>query len=145
MMLVQNCAEENLGCNNLHLICGHNLKVQWWNQMNSLGRGRDETRSPPGSSWSSAWGAHKCDISYKHQVMHKVFRLPQTPPVFLFHMYCSVNAHWTQEKSLISLSPPPPLIHYTVPSHPPYIGWRIFRSPFDTCLLYRLRARCCQV
>ena len=38
-----------------------------------------------------------------------------------------------------------PLIHYTLPSHPPYIRWRIFGSLFATCLLHRLRVRCCQV
>lgn len=31
------------------------------------------------------------------------------------------------------------------PSHPPYIGWRIFSSLFGTCLLYRFRVRCCGV
>lgn len=38
-----------------------------------------------------------------------------------------------------------PLTHYTFPSHPSYIGWRMFRLVFGTCLLYPLRVRCCQV
>lgn len=37
-------------------------------------------------------GALKCDVNYGHRATHRGFRLPQTPPVFLFGTYCSVSA-----------------------------------------------------
>lgn len=150
MTLVQNCAEGVLGCNNWHLIHGDHLKVQWWHQMNSLGRGMEEMRSSPGSSWSRALGALQWDKSYEH----KVFRLPRTPLVFLFSIYYSVSAQWFEllyiKKNKKHHTGEENLCFFTLnslhsPSHPPYIGWRIFSSLFGTCLLYRLRVRCCGV
>lgn len=110
---------------------------------------------------------HRNVDNYEHWVMQKVFGLPQAPSVFLFHICCRVRAQWFElldswkpkKKANQTKSPKQnqeqrtgkasvlflPLSHYSGPSQPSFIRWRIFRLLFGTCLLYLLRVRCCQV
>lgn len=110
---------------------------------------------------------HSHVVSYEHWGMHKVFVLPQTPPIFLFCICCrselndlnylivekpnktpnrqkgpKQNKKWrTGEPSVPFL----PSSHCSGSSQTSSIRLRIFRLLFGTCLLYLLRVRCCQV
>lgn len=95
VLLVQNGAEGDLGCRNLPVIhgdigmCRNEIKCMVWG-------GEGMKYSHPQAQLGVVHWEHRNVLSYEHWVMHKVFGLPQAPPVFLFHICCRVRAQWVE-------------------------------------------------